>query len=54
MSTVMLRIFVRVIMRRIDAGETVEDVLNDYTTLSEADKAQIREAIENGWGGIHS
>ena len=50
MSDAMLRIFVRVITRRIDAGETIEDVLNDYTTLSETDKAQIREAIENERG----
>lgn len=48
MSDAMLRIFVRVITRRIDAGETIDNILNDYATLSEADKAQIREAIENG------
>ena len=50
MSNTMLRIFVRVITRRIDAGETIDDILNDYITLSEADKAQIREAIENERG----
>ena len=48
MSTSMLRIYVRVIERRIKLGEDLEEILDSYPNLSEEDKEQIREAIVNG------
>ena len=46
MSNVMLNIFVRVIKKRIAAGEDLEDILAEYTNLSEEDKQQIRDKIK--------
>ena len=48
MSNSALRIFLRVIERRMKLGETLEEILESYPSLSEEDKQQIREAIENG------
>lgn len=48
MSASMLRIYLRVIERRIKLGEDLEDILDSYPNLSEEDKEQIREAIMNG------
>ena len=48
MSTALLRIFVRVVNRRIEEGEDLETILNGYDNLSEEDKQQVREAIQNG------
>lgn len=48
MSNSALRIFLRVIERRMKLGETLDEILDSYPTLSEEDKQQIREAIENG------
>lgn len=48
MSNSALRIFLRVIERRMKLGETLEEILKSYPSLSEEDKQQIREAIENG------
>lgn len=48
MSASMLRIYLRVIERRMKLGEDLEDVLDSYPNLSEEDKEQIREAISNG------
>lgn len=48
MSTSMLRIYLRVIERRMKLGEDLEDILDSYPNLSEEDKEQIREAISNG------
>ena len=45
MSNAMLKIFVRVIEKRIDEGENLEDILNDYPKLTEAEKDKIREKI---------
>lgn len=48
MSNAMLNIFVRVIKKRIVAGEELEDILAEYINLSEEDKQQIRDKIEGG------
>lgn len=48
MSASMLRIYVRVIERRMKLGETLDEILDSYPNLSEEDKEQIREAIMNG------
>ena len=48
MSNSALRIFVRVVKRKMAAGRTLDDVLTDYPDLTEEDKEQIREAILNG------
>lgn len=48
MSASMLRIYVRVIERRMKLGEDLEEILDSYPNLSEEDKQQIREAILNG------
>ena len=45
MSNAMLKIYVRVIEKRIDEGENLEDILNDYPKLTEAGKDKIREKI---------
>ena len=48
MSASMLRIYLRVIERRMKLGEDLEDILDSYPNLNEEDKEQIREAILNG------
>jgi len=48
MSASMLRIYIRVIERRMKLGEDLEEILDSYPNLSEEDKEQIREAIVNG------
>ena len=48
MSASMLRIYLRVIERRMKTGEDLEEILASYPSLSEEDKEQIREAISNG------
>ena len=47
MSNAMLNIFIRTIKRRIEKGETLDEILESYTKLSNEDKEQIRNAIEN-------
>lgn len=47
MSNSALRIFVRVVRRKMAAGRTLDEVLTDYPELSDEDKEQIREAVEN-------
>ena len=47
MSNSALRIFVRVVERRMKLGEDLEDILNSYPALTEEDKEQIREAVTN-------
>ena len=44
-SIAALRIMVRSIQRRVDAGENLEEILNSYTSLGEDDKAYIREHV---------
>lgn len=44
-SIAALRIMIRSIQRRVDAGENLEEILDSYTNLDEDDKAYIREHI---------
>lgn len=47
MSASALRIFVRVVERRMRLGEELENILAGYPNLSEEDKEQIREAVSD-------
>ena len=48
MTNAALRLFIRVIKRRISSGEELEAILDSYPNLSEEEKELIREAISNG------
>ena len=48
MTNAALRLFIRVIKRRISSGEELEAILDSYPNLSEEEKESIREAISNG------
>lgn len=45
MTDAALAIFVRVIKRRIDKGEQMEDILESYSKLTEEEKNKIRDRI---------
>lgn len=45
MSNAMLKIYIRVIGKRMDEGENLEDILSDYPKLTELEKGKIREKI---------
>lgn len=47
MSDATLRIFVRTVKRRMEAGEELEEILDSYSKLSEEDKEQIRQAVRD-------
>lgn len=42
-----MNIFIRVISRRMEAGEDLEDILNSYPKLTEEEKNEIREKLAN-------
>lgn len=42
-----MNIFIRVISRRMEAGEDLEDILNSYPKLTEEEKNEIRERVAN-------
>ena len=42
-----MNIFIRVISRRMEAGEDLEDILNSYPKLTEEEKNEIRERLTN-------
>lgn len=44
--TVMLTILCRVIQRRLDAGEQMDDILMDYPKLTDAEILEIRGALQ--------
>jgi uncharacterized protein (DUF433 family) len=46
MSNSALRIFCRVVERRLRLGEDLEEILACYPNLTENEKEQIREAVE--------
>lgn len=48
MSNAALNIFVRVITKRIESGEFLDDILESYPKLSEEKKQEIRSAISGG------
>lgn len=43
--TMALKLLVRVVRRRVNAGEDLETVLADYPKLTEEEKAAVREAL---------
>ena len=45
MSNAKLKLMVSVFKRRIDAGETFEEVLSDYPKLTDSDITQLRVAL---------
>lgn len=45
MSKAVKMIMIRVISKRMGAGETVEDILADYPKLTDAEKDELREAV---------
>jgi len=47
MSDAMLRIFVRVVKKRLADGENMDNILSGYTALSDDDRQRIREAAES-------
>lgn len=47
MSDAALNIFVRVVKRRIDVGETLSDVLDSYPKLTDEEKEQIQEEVQS-------
>lgn len=45
MSKSMLKIYVRVFKRRMDAGESFEDIAADYPKLTDQEIEDIKEAL---------
>ena len=45
MSNAKLKLMVSVFRRRMEAGETCEEILADYPKLTENDIAQLRAAL---------
>lgn len=45
MSNAMLKIYIRVIEKRMSEGEKLEDILDDYPKLTEDEKNKIHEKI---------
>lgn len=45
MSDAMIRIFARVVARRVAAGEAVDDVLASYPKLTDDDKTKIKALL---------
>lgn len=43
--TLALKLLVRVVKRRVQAGEALETVLAAYPKLTEEEKAEVRECI---------
>ena len=49
MTNAQFHIVLRVVKRRMENGESLEDILASYPALSEEDKERIRQAVnENG------
>lgn len=45
LSQAKLNIFVRVVKRKMENGEELENILASYIALTEEEKDQIREAV---------
>ena len=45
MSNSTLKIFIRVVTRRINSGETLDEILESFTKLTDEEKEAIRNAI---------
>ncbi len=48
MSNSTLKIFIRVVTRRINSGETLDEILESFTKLTDEEKEAIRNAINEG------
>lgn len=46
MSNLKKKLMVRVITKRMTAGETFDDIIADYPQLTESEIAEIREAVK--------
>lgn len=46
MSTAMLNIFIRTVKRRVESGESLEEILETYTKLTAEEKDAIRRGVE--------
>lgn len=44
--TLRLKLLLRVVKRRVDAGEKLDTVLRDYPRLSEAERKAVRGELE--------
>lgn len=44
--TMALKLLCRVVRRRLERGSALEAVLRDYPRLTEAERAQVRESLE--------
>ena len=42
-----LKLFIKVAKRRVKEGMTIDEVLSEWTNLSEDEKNTIREAVKN-------
>lgn len=45
MSNAAKNIFVRVIKRRMASGESLDDILDSYPKLTDAEKEELRKAV---------
>lgn len=45
MSKAVKNIMVRVIRRRMEAGEDIEDILKSYSKLTSEEKKELKEAV---------
>lgn len=43
--TLAMKLLIRVVRRRVNAGEDLDTVLADYPKLTEAERGEIREAV---------
>lgn len=46
LSNVKLRMFTKAVLLKMKSGQSLDDVLNEYTKLTEEEKQQLREAVE--------
>lgn len=46
MNKALKNIMLRVIRNRMAAGETVDDILSDYPKLTDEEKTELKEAVE--------
>lgn len=48
MTAIKLKLMARAALIRMNAGEKLEDILTGWPALSEAERGEIRGAVENG------
>lgn len=46
LSNVKLRMFTKAVLLKMKSGQNLDDVLNEYTKLTDEEKQQLREAVE--------